>query len=512
MRLRLLPILPLLSLGLAAPAVAQAPVRLVLSADQGRDTISRNLYGQFMEHLGRGIYDGVWTKSGGGDWHVRDDVAQALKNIAVPNVRWPGGCFADYYHWRDGIGPKSERPTIVNTVWGGVTEDNHVGTDEYLAFVNAIGAEPWIVGNVGTGTPQEMANWWEYVNFPGQSPMADQRKANGHAEPYQVEMWGVGNESWGCGGSMTPEYYADLFRRFATFLRPYGGTRPYLIATGPNVSDYDWTEGFMKNAGRMADAIDMHYYTVVGSWQEKGSATEFTEKEWFTALQKSLHMDELITRHSAIMDRYDPEKRVDLIVGEWGMWHDVEPGTNPGFLYQQNTLRDALVASSTLDIFAHHADRVKGANIAQMVNVLQAMILTKDDRMVLTPTYWVYEFYKVHHDALALPITMQAGAYAFEGDTIPAVSASASKDAQGRVHVTMSNLDPNRARTVETSIRGQSVSGVTGRILTGSAMSAHNSFEQPEAVKPAPFTGARVANGTLTVQLPPKSVVVLELR
>jgi alpha-N-arabinofuranosidase len=496
---------------LAVRAHAQSTARMVVEADLGRDTISRNIYGQFMEHLGRGVYDGVWTKSGTGEWHLRQDVVQALRKIEVPNVRWPGGCFADYYHWRDGIGPRDKRPTIVNTVWGGVTEDNGVGTDEYMKFIEAIGAEPYITGNVGTGSPREMAEWWEYVNFPGKSPMADLRRANGHDAPYHVRLWGVGNESWGCGGSMTPEYYSDVLRRFATFLRPYGGTSPFVIATGPNGDNYGWTASVMKNAGRMIDGLDLHYYTVVGDWSHKGSATQFDEGQWFTALKKAEHIDELITRHSAIMDQYDPQKRVALIVGEWGMWHDVEPGTNPGFLYQQNTLRDALVASVSLDIFNHHADRVRGANIAQMVNVLQSMILTKGDQMVLTPTYYVFDFYTVHHDALELPISLDAGEYTYQGDSIPAVSASASKK-DGVIHITMSNLDPDHARTVQASIRGQKVSRVSGRILTAATMNAHNTFEQPNAIHPETFDGARISGDQLTVQLPAKSLVVLELR
>jgi alpha-N-arabinofuranosidase len=484
---------------------------MVVEADLGRDTISRHVYGQFMEHLGRGVYDGVWTKAGTGQWHLREDVVQALRKIHVPNVRWPGGCFADYYHWRDGVGPRDQRPAIVNTVWGGVTEDNSFGTDEYMRLVQAIGAEPWVVGNVGTGTPREMAEWWEYVNVPGRSPMADLRRANGHDEPYHVHRWGVGNESWGCGGSMTPEYYADLLRRFATFLRPYGGDRPFIIATGPNVDDYHWTDVVMKNAGWMIDGLDLHYYTVVGPWRQKGSATQFDERQWFVALQKALRMEELVRRHSAIMDHYDPRKRVALVVGEWGMWHDVEPGTNPGFLYQQNTLRDAVVASVTLDVFNHHADRVRGANIAQMVNVLQAMILTKGDQMILTPTYYVFDFYTVHHDAVSLPISLDAGHYVYQGDTIPAVSASASRDTAGRIHITMTNLDPNHGQTVQAAIRGQRVTQASGRILTAAAMNAYNTFERPNAVHPEPFRGAHLSGETLTVELPAKSVVVLEL-
>ena len=496
-----------------APAAANGDsVRLVIQADLGRTTISRNIYGQFAEHLGRGIYDGFWTKNGTGQWHLRDDVIQALRRIRVPNVRWPGGCFADRYHWKDGVGPRDKRPTIVNTMWGGVTEDNSFGTHEYLELIDRLGAEPFIVGNVGSGSPQEMAEWWEYVNFPGTSPMASLRRANGREQPWNVRLWGIGNESWGCGGSMSPEYYADVYKRFATFLASYGKTRPFRIATGPNVGDYHWTDVVMRDAGWMIDGLDLHYYVVVGPWAHKGSATDFTEREWFIALQKALHMDELVTRHSAIMDRYDPEKRVALVVGEWGIWHDVEPGTNPGFLYQQSTLRDALVASVTLDILNRHADRVRMANIAQAVNVLQAMILTRGDQMILTPTYHVFEMYTVHHDATLLPLTIDPGRYEYEGQSIPAVSASASRDSTGAIHLTLTNLDPDRGRTVAVELRGAHASRVSGRILTAGSMTAHNTFEQPDVVHPVPFTGARLSGDRLIVVLPAKAIVVLELR
>jgi alpha-N-arabinofuranosidase len=465
--------------------------RFVIDPDHGHDTISRHIYGQFAEHLGHGIYDGVWSKEGTGTWHLRDDVIAALRRIQVPNVRWPGGCFADYYHWRDGIGPAARRPRMVNTIWGNVVEDNSFGTDEYLELVRRIGAEPFVVGNVGTGSPREMTEWWEYLNHPGGSSIADERKTNGHTAPYNVRRFGIGNESWGCGGAMRPEYYADQYRRFAEFLRPFNdSTHAFRIATGPNVDDYNWTEVMMREAGRMIDGLDLHYYTVVGPWAHKGSATQFGEREWFFAMKGARRLEELVTRHAAIMDKYDPRKRVALIVGEWGMWHDVEPGTNPGFLYQQNTLRDALVAAITLDVLNNHADRVRGANIAQMVNVLQSMILTRGPQMLLTPTYHVFEMYTVHHDAMLLPLTItNAAYYVFGGDSVPAVSATASRDRQG----------VNATRAV-------------GRILSGPAINSYNSFEQPDIVRPVAFTDARVENGRLTVGLPPRSVIVLELR
>ena len=499
----------------ATPASAGAPAtRVVLDADLGRDTISRHIYGHFAEHLGRLIYDGIWTRGAASEpWRIRQDVVQALKAIKIPNLRWPGGCFADYYAWKDGVGPRERRPTIVNNNWGGVTEDNGVGTHEFLALTEALGTEPFIVGNVGSGTVREMWEWWEYVNHPGPSPMADLRKRNGRAAPWNVRFWGVGNESWGCGGNMRPEYYADEYRRYASFLPAYGDVRPFRVATGPTDDDYRWMEVLMREAGRMMEGIDLHHYTLVGTWAKKGSATAFGEREWFVAMQRARQVDEMLTRHSAIMDRYDPQKRVALIVGEWGMWHDVEPGTNPGFLYQQNTMRDALVASISLDAFNKHAARVRGANIAQTVNVLQAMILTRGAQMLLTPTYHVFEFYTVHHDATLLPLAVtEAGWYGFERDSVPAVSATASRDRNRVVHLTLSNLDPNRARTVEIDVRGVRVGAATGRILTGPAMNSHNSFDRPDVVRPAPFTGATVANGRLTVALPARSVVVLELR
>ena len=491
---------------------ASNTLRLVVNADQGEHTISRHIYGHFAEHLGRDIYDGFWTKAGTGEWHLRDDIIQALRKIEIPNLRWPGGCFADYYHWKDGIGPRDERPTIVNTLWGGVTEDNSFGTHEFMELVDRLDTEPFVVGNVGSGTVEEMADWWEYVNFRGVSPMADLRRANGREEPWNVRFWGVGNESWGCGGNMRAQYYADLYKQFATYLHGYDNVRPFRVAAGAAGGNYEWTEVMMREAGHMIDGLDLHHYTIVGSWADKGHATDFEEDEWFELMKRATEMKTHIERHSAIMDQYDPEKRVALLVGEWGTWHDVEEGTNPGFLYQQNTLRDAIVAAYHLNVFNNHADRVRGANIAQTVNVLQAMILTQGEQMILTPTYHVFDFFTVHHDAMLLPISLDAGSYEFNGESIPAVSASASRDENGAIHITLTNADPNASRTIETSIRGEEVSRVIGRILSAEAMNVHNTFENPEAVVPAPFEDARLQDGQLTINLPAKSVVVLELQ
>jgi alpha-N-arabinofuranosidase len=485
---------------------------MIVNADQGRDTINKNIYGHFAEHLGRGIYDGVWTREGNGPWHVRDGVFDALKAIKVPNIRWPGGCFADYYHWKDGIGPAASRPSLVNNNWGGVTEDNGVGTHEFLDFTEKLGAEAFVVGNVGSGTVQEMSEWWEYINHPGYSTMSNLRRKNGRESPWNVKFWGIGNESWGCGGNMTPEYYANEYKRYVAFLPGYGRTRPFRIATGPSDNNQAWMETMMRDAGRFIDGIDLHHYLLTGTWAVKGKATQFSEAEWAELLGKASGFDDLLTQQSAVMDRYDPRKRVWLIVGEWGTWHQIEPGTNPGFLFQQNSLRDALVAAVSLDAFNKHADRVRMANIAQMVNVLQSVLLTQGNKLVLTPTYHVYEMYTVHHSAVLLPSVFQGGTYSNGNYTMPAISGTASRDSANRIHITLTNVDPNQARTVNVSLRGARVSMVTGRVLTAGQMTAYNSFDTPDVVKPVVFNGAKISGDTITVILPAKSLVVLELR
>lgn len=495
-------------------SAAEAPTHtLTIDTTESAGTISRHLYGHFAEHLGRGIYDGFWKKDADGEYIIRDDVVEALRELGVPNLRWPGGCFADYYYWQHGVGPKGERPMVVNNLWGGVTEDNSVGTHEFLELVDELDSEPIVVGNVGSGTVQDMAAWWEYINHPGPSPMAKKRAENGRDEPWDVRYWGVGNESWGCGGNMRPEYYADLYRRFATYLHPYGETRPFRIATGPAEDNYHWTEVVMERAGGMIDGLDLHYYTLDGSWQtHKGQAIDFDEQGWFNLMKRALFMDELLTNHSAIMDEHDPEKRVWLIVGEWGTWHEQEEGSTPGFLYQQNTLRDALTASITLDIFHQHLDRVKMANIAQTVNVLQAMILTDGERMLRTPTYHVFDMYKPHRDATALPIELDRGEYVHEGDSLPAVSATASIDETGRMHISVTNIDPDMDRVIEIDLKGKGVKSVrSARILTAEAMNTHNTFDAPDTLTPQDFRGAKVTNGRLVLQLPAKSLVTLEL-
>lgn len=496
------------------PAQAEPAARLVLDANKPGPRINRNIYGHFSEHLGHCIYGGYWVGEDSpipNTNGIRNDVVEALKAIEVPVLRWPGGCFADEYHWKDGIGPRGERPAMINTHWGGVTENNHFGTHEFLELCRQLDCEPFITGNVGSGTVREMSEWVEYVNFDGVSPMADLRRAHGREAPWQVKYWGVGNENWGCGGNMTAAHYANVYRRFQTYVRGYPGAPVFKVACGPYADKPEWMETLMKNVpAHMMQGVDLHYYC--GSGEESRSATDFKEMDWFHQLRRALEMDRFLKRHTAIMDRYDPEKRVALIVGEWGAWHEVEPGTNPGFLYQQNSLRDALVAAVHFNIFHKHCERVRMANIAQTVNVLQAMLLVKDKDVVRTPTYHVFEMFKVHQDAESLPIEVDAPKYTFDGQSIPMVTASASRGTQGLVHVSVLNTDPKRPVKITCKAGGLAASSVTGRILTAPAMNAHNTFEEPGAVKPVAWNAAELAGQQLTATLPPKSIVVLTLK
>lgn len=488
--------------------------RIIIGADTPSVTIDKNIYGHFAEHLGRCIYEGFWVGEDSpipNTRGIRNDVVEALRRLNPPVLRWPGGCFADEYHWKDGIGPRESRPAMINTHWGGVTENNHFGTHEFMDLCEMLGADPYICGNVGSGDVYEMQQWVEYITFDGKSPMADLRRQNGREKPWRLPYFGIGNESWGCGGNMRPEYYADLYRRYQTYVRNYSGNRVYKIACGANSGDYRWTQVMMREAARWMDGLSMHYYTVPGTWQKKGSATQFDEAEWFVTLKKALHMEELIQRHTAIMDSYDPEGRIGLIVDEWGTWYDVEPGTNPGFLYQQNTLRDALVAGVHFNIFHKYARRVKMANIAQTVNVLQAMVLTDGPRMTVTPTYHVFEMFKDHQNASLLPLWADSREYAFDGESIPALSASASRDEKGTITISLCNLDPNQELPLEAELRGVKVAEVTGRILTADSMNAHNTFDAPETVKPVDYDGCRVTASGLAAEIPPKSVVVLRV-
>ena len=487
---------------------------IIVSTDVGTEIISRHIYGHFSEHLGHCIYGGYWVGENAGIPNtrgIRNDVVEALKKTQIPNLRWPGGCFADEYHWMDGIGPRENRPKMVNTHWGGVTEDNSFGTHEFLDLCEQLGAEPVICGNVGSGSVEEMSKWVEYINFDGVSPMADLRRKNGRDKPWNLKYWGVGNENWGCGGNMTAEFYADQFRRYATYTRNYGENRLMKIAGGANSTDYNWTEVLMqKIPHNMMWGISLHYYTT--NWEKKGSATKFSEKEYFETLERCLNVEKALDRHINIMDKYDPEKRIALVVDEWGTWWDVEPGTNPGFLFQQNTLRDAMVAGLSLNYFNERCERVKMANIAQTVNVLQSLIFTDGDKMLLTPTYHVFEMYKVHHDATMLPLHLNCENYVMEGRELPALSASASKDKNGIVHISVVNIDPAKEVKLLIDLRGGEYSDVSGRILTAPELNTHNTFEKPDEVRPAAFSNVKIKKNIVSLDMPPRSIIVLEVK
>lgn len=486
----------------------------VIQTDIAKGTINKNIYGHFAEHLGRGIYEGIWVGTDSDIPNIngiRKDVLEALKQLHIPVLRWPGGCFADEYHWANGVG---DRKTMLNTHWGGTIESNEFGTHEFMMLCELLECEPYICGNVGSGTVQEMSEWIEYMTFEEGTPMSDWRKQNGREEPWKLKYFGVGNENWGCGGNMHPEYYADLYRRFQTYVRNYSGNDIYKIAGGANVDDFNWTDVLMKKAAGLMGGLSLHYYTIPGDfWKGKGSATEFTEDEWFITMKKAKYIDELIQKHGTIMDRYDPEQRVGLIIDEWGTWFDPEPGTNPGFLYQQNTIRDALVAASHFHIFHQHCRRVQMANIAQTVNVLQAMILTEGERMLLTPTYHVFNMFKVHQDASLLATETMSADYEWNGETLPQISISASKQAEGDINITICNIDHQNKAEAEIELRGlHKAADHSGVILTAEKMNAHNTFDDPHHVKPESFRQYTLSKNKLKVKLPPMSVVLLTLR
>jgi alpha-N-arabinofuranosidase len=475
--------------------------------------IDPDIYGHFSEHLGRCIDEGLWVGEDSNIANVRGircDVVLALKELGVPVLRWPGGCFADEYHWRDGIGPRDERRSQINSHWGGVVERNHFGTHEFMDLCEQLGAKPYVCGNVGSGSVREMMEWVEYMTSDADSPLANLRRKNGRREPYSLPYFGVGNESWGCGGNMRPEYYADNYRRYATFVKNNSGNRVAKIACGANGADYEWTRVLMQQAATQMSGLSLHFYTLpTGRWSLKGSSTEFAEEEWHSTLLQTLKMSELIARHSQIMDEFDPERRVAMVVDEWGTWYDPLPGTNPGFLEQGNTLRDALVAAINLNVFNEHASRVRMANLAQTVNVLQALIQTDGPRMLRTPTYHAFEMYRVHRGATSLPTVLHAPDYAFGGAALPSLHASASLAPAGTVQLSLVNLDPNREARVRVAGLGGDLGG---RLLTAPQMHSQNHFDESEAVCPVAFDGIAERAGSVELYLPAKSLVVVEAR
>lgn len=503
--------------------------KLVINNDKKMSTIAPEIYGHFSEHLGRCIYEGLYVGEDSDIPNVngmRTDVVEALKEMKIPVLRWPGGCFADEYHWMDGIGPKASRKKMINTHWGGVVEDNSFGTHEFFELCRQLGCKTYVNGNLGSGTVREMSEWVEYITFNGVSPMADLRKQNGHEEPWKIDYFGVGNENWGCGGNMRPQHYADEYRRYQTYVRNYAGNDPIAkICCGPNVDDYEWTKKVMETCfdhceprfHGMMDGLSLHYYTlpeVEDDWNKKGSATDFTEEIFYQTLKRGYFMDELINRHGAIMDEYDPDKKIGLIVDEWGIWTDVEPGTNPGFLYQQNTMRDALVAGMTLNIFNKHSDRVKMACIAQLINVLQSVMLTDGEKMIKTPTYHVFHMYRHHQGATLLRSDLiGAGTVGAGKNELPKVIESVSENADGVITVTLTNNSLEAAENVTIQLTDDGAAyGVCEASVVAGTMNAHNTFEAPEVVTEQAFADYEKKADGIRVQIPACSVVSIRLK
>ena len=508
---KLLTIIVLLGACVAGMAQIKAAVH---ENTAGEPEIPAEIFGQFSEHLGRCIYEGIWVGPDSAIPNVegyRTDVLEALKAMKIPVLRWPGGCFADEYHWMDGIGPKENRPKLVNNNWGGTVEDNSFGTHEFLNLCEKLGAEPYISGNVGSGTVEEMAKWVEYMTATNGS-MAELRERNGRKEPWKVKYLGVGNETWGCGGDMTAQYYSDVYKRYALYARNYGGNSLFKVACGASGGDYDWTRTMMKNARRQMDGISVHFYTV-DNWEDKGAATVFTTDEYYNTLTKTIEIDEILRNHIAIMDAYDPERRVALLLDEWGTWFNVEPGHNPGHLFQQNTMRDAIVAALNINIFTKYVERLKMANIAQVVNVLQAMVLTKGPEMVLTPTYHVFRMFSVHQNATRVPVDYQCGTIvSANGRIMENFSVACSRDASGALHMSLANPYLDKSATVEISFDNLKPATVTGEVLKAARINAYNDFGKAPAVAPAAFKDFKKSGKALKVTLPAASVVVLEVK
>ncbi|MBQ9360458.1 MAG: alpha-N-arabinofuranosidase [Lachnospiraceae bacterium] len=499
--------------------------KLVINENNKQGTIAPEIYGHFSEHLGRCIYEGLYVGENSDIPNVngmRTDVVNALKEIKVPVLRWPGGCFADEYHWKDGIGDKSKRKKMINTHWGGVTEDNSFGTHEFMELCKQIGCKTYINGNLGSGTVQEMSEWVEYMTFNGVSPMAELRKQNGHEEPWTVDYFGVGNENWGCGGNMTPEHYGNEYRRYQTYVRQYNEDHPIKkVACGANVADFFWTEGVLKTCfanvpeqfhGFM-DFISLHYYTHPDGWEIKGSATDYDDEAWYRTLNKALYIDELIRRHGAIIDQFDPEKKIGLSVDEWGTWFTVEPGTNPGFLYQQSTVRDALVAGINLNVFNKHCDRVKMACIAQMINVLQAVILTDGEKMLKTPTWHVFHMYRHHQGAELLESSLSGVSDTGIGEwTVPEITESVSEK-DGMITITLSNLSLTDDKDLTIHFAEDKLYKVEeANVVTSGDVHDMNTFDAPDTVKEVAFTDHKADGNDICVKLPKASVVELRVK
>jgi alpha-N-arabinofuranosidase len=521
--LRFIPQISLLLLVSAMPLAAAENALLSIDASKAGAKIDRNIFGQFAENLGHGLYEGIWVGPDSpipNTRGIRNDVVAALRELKVPNVRWPGGCFADQYHWRKGIGPAGQRPATLNSAWGGVVDTNSFGTDEFMDFIQQIGSQAYVSVNVGSGTPQEASEWLEYMTAAAPTALAKERAANGHPDPYKVGFMGIGNESWSCGGDMTADYYVSQLKIYSRFVgsdnpAQQGPNHMLKIAVGPGFPVTDWTEAVMKAWQQHdwswdLDGLSVHWYTTPNGWPPSTPSTGFGLEDYGKSLKSTLFMDDFLRKQEAVMDQYDPQKKITLVVDEWGAWHAPLPGTNKDFLVQQNSLRDAILASLNLNIFARHADRVRMANIAQMINVLQAMILTDKEKMVVTPTYYVFKMYVPFQDATFVPVDFDPGTVHRDGITIPRLDAIAAKDASGKLWIEITNLDPEKPVEIDAEIAGMMVKSAKGETLSAPAVDSVNTFAAPGAVVPKPIS-ASMKGGKLSLTVEPKSVTVISL-
>ncbi len=495
------------------PAFA-ADAEVEISPDKPGAEISPHIYGQFIEHLGGVIYDGIWVgrqskiaNIGG----IRKQFVDDMKAIKVPNFRWPGGCFADGYHWRDGIGKTSARPRTYN-YWQGTlpagldhTENNEFGIHEFMNLCRLTDAEPYLAANMGSGSPQEFHDWMQYCNAPvGTVSLAQERAANGSRDPFGVKYWGVGNESWGCGGDMSPQEYATLYRRFVTQLPAYQ-PRPYLVAVGPRGHsqgfDLDWTNGFfgaMEGHHTPVHGLSVHFYTDFRKSPEKIST--FDARGWHDVIREGARVEEVITKHWAAMAKYDPAHRTKLIIDEWGVWYAPGEEINPRYILSQPlTLRDAVHTAVTFDIYNRHADKVAMTNVAQTVNCIHSLFLAEGDRFTRTPCYYVFAMYRGHMGAQVAPMKISASG----------LSGSASLK-EKRLFVTLTNSSLDAAVTARLGVTVGSVSEGRGTVLTHADMTAHNKLGAPETVKPAALP-VTVRGNRVEVTLPGRAVAALEL-
>ncbi|MDR3702576.1 MAG: alpha-L-arabinofuranosidase C-terminal domain-containing protein [Candidatus Sulfopaludibacter sp.] len=489
------------SLGTLLPAATATKVSVLADTEIG--TVRPQFHSHFAEHLGSCVYGGLWVGRNSPIPNIdgyRKDAVTYLKELGIPVLRWPGGCFADDYHWRDGIGPYGKRPKRVNLHWGGYVEDNSFGIHEFMGLCKLIGAEPYIAGNVGSGSPDELRNWVEYCNHPGGSTLSDERIANGAREPFNIRYWGVGNENWGCGGPMTPEHYGEMYRIFTNYMRTFGGTQLFLVACGPNGNDMRWSRNLLSTigAGRLPNGWSTHFY-------EGGdlAPTKFTTDAMYKQFRVFPNVEQCIVAQRALLDSYDPRRRCGVILDEWGVWDQMVPAEerSNGRLWQQSTMRSAVGAGLGLNIFNRLADKLYMANIAQMVNVLQSILLTdgpEGKNTVRTSTYYAFQLFKAHRSNMAVKVETESS------DPL-SLSMSASKSASELV-VSFVNPSATADLEVDCTVRGFPARSGTARILHSADLNACNTFENPDALAPKAHNVA-VEGGRVRLEAPALSVI-----